>query len=1419
MKLHGMTAQDVDHEVAKFAALMQKGMKAACAKASSHALALTAAGETAASDGELTYVIDGLSVMTTEWGQYVTGSLMPALEAAAKTAAKTIASPLGEVPAVKTEQFIADMENKVTSFSAELWDTAKASLIAGAQDGESIAELATRIEQVASVKSKKAHVIAQTSVIAAINGGEWQQMLEAAKAFDVNGIKEWEATEDSHTRPTHAAADGQRVPLDAHFTVGGSLLLFPGDPDGAPSEIISCRCTTLYDLDVEEPLTAAVNAEFNAMHPRGKDGKFIEKGKGLPGELLHDLIALKGGKGHEDLPHWGTAEKEDFVKDLNKITAKQWANLEDVDKEALTKHADEMVNANIPGSATAVAHLEDLEGADVPEGEPDLFDPNTALPVPPSPKKVAELKIYDAYDAGKIDDEQQQALLDVLDMKGPEAAEKKLASIVTPSPPVTGAPTITTGNATPLKITHGLIHAKHAPGTVIATNDDGDTLTWNGTSYDIHDANGDIVTSDIKKSKLYAHLGTHFSGSTWYAPGKKNTNVTHATPLDAAPPAAPIPHPVSGLAPLSHLPKAEIDKQLKFGLITPEEHAKLLKDNGHTNGPGTGAPVAWPSTPGLVNDNSDPFAGTSSDDVKAQVTSAYFADKIDAAQFSELNGHINNGTMSPEKVKKQLDAYVNGEPSPATPNVGTSNMWDTTGLSAAKIAEMDKLKYQYDKGLMTTVEAQQQIDLLKKGPEPGDLAKPYGVIIPSVIADSLEVSSPSVLDHEDLAFQVNNDFTKEMWNALDEGEKGKLFHAVEWHEIKGQANQDAFAKIANFVAEDKNLAPGTDTGGVAPGTPLLHEDIVDTFNVANDGDVLAVGVTPGGTPYELSKMSSTQVSAKNTTNGVESWLTLDQLQSATASSKIAWQKPGGPNAPTPPSVAVTPPTVHSAPSVTPAVKFEDLSYDTKSAFYQHFKAEKVSPAWSGAKIYKSMHAAKAKMSGNPQVAGLSDAEMLKLIDWGHHSKSTSSSGIGAPSPVYTDKVKEWLKTPNGQKAYKDLNPAIASNPVNNPHLAPLPSVAKKTAKKVAKKVTPSSGLSADEALGDSSIDPLLDAPKVFASFKNANYGKYLSDKPEHIYWNAFQQSKNVAHSTPGSILALVDEESAKKFGVPNEQKYTEKVKAWLKTPTGKVKAAQIKAGTYSPGFANPASSASYGSSGFGTSYSHPANEHINKKVGPPLQQVEEFDPNKGYDWSKFNSKDFPVITEAKAKQMTADWNAQQGAMNATQKAALRKYTGSSYDPMNDYLRGYQGATDQIAKDVMNAQKGMRLSLEPIVLHRGNGWFNGWNSVEEVKSHLGEDFHQGAFFSASIGGKSAFSGPINFVIECPPGTPMAFVDTFSQHPSEEEMLLGANINYRVVEVIEGNKAPDNSQHYSTKVTVRLRVVPPDPNAIDVDTTTA
>jgi len=92
-------------------------------------------------------------------------------------------------------------------------------------------------------------MIARTETIKASNAGS----VALFESWGVVEKKEWLATGDDRTRDTHlrAWADYSEggtpgpIPLGAAFQVGGSSLRFPGDPRGAASETVNCRCTVL----------------------------------------------------------------------------------------------------------------------------------------------------------------------------------------------------------------------------------------------------------------------------------------------------------------------------------------------------------------------------------------------------------------------------------------------------------------------------------------------------------------------------------------------------------------------------------------------------------------------------------------------------------------------------------------------------------------------------------------------------------------------------------------------------------------------------------------------------------------------------------------------------------------------------------------------------------------------------------------------------------------------------------------------------------------------------------------------------------------------------------------------------------------------------------------------------------------------
>ena len=94
-----------------------------------------------------------------------------------------------------------------------------------------------------------------------LSGGEWENYREVLIATnETNWIYNylthkkkvesgqlthtWESMKDERVRGSHATADGQTVPINEPFTVGGYKLMYPCDDSlGAPpSETIGCRC-------------------------------------------------------------------------------------------------------------------------------------------------------------------------------------------------------------------------------------------------------------------------------------------------------------------------------------------------------------------------------------------------------------------------------------------------------------------------------------------------------------------------------------------------------------------------------------------------------------------------------------------------------------------------------------------------------------------------------------------------------------------------------------------------------------------------------------------------------------------------------------------------------------------------------------------------------------------------------------------------------------------------------------------------------------------------------------------------------------------------------------------------------------------------------------------------------------------------
>lgn len=155
-------------------------------------------------------------------------------------------------------RYLAEVRNRMSRTPEEVYDLIAGEISEGVNSGDTVPQLAARIEQTLSSTGtprweNRATVVARTEAIGALNAAR----LESFKAYrdewgEDDLMKVWISTDDTRTRPTHVAADGQRVPLDQPFEVGQARLQFPGDPFGPASEVIQCRCSmALVSADEE----------------------------------------------------------------------------------------------------------------------------------------------------------------------------------------------------------------------------------------------------------------------------------------------------------------------------------------------------------------------------------------------------------------------------------------------------------------------------------------------------------------------------------------------------------------------------------------------------------------------------------------------------------------------------------------------------------------------------------------------------------------------------------------------------------------------------------------------------------------------------------------------------------------------------------------------------------------------------------------------------------------------------------------------------------------------------------------------------------------------------------------------------------------------------------------------------------------
>jgi len=156
-----------------------------------------------------------------------------------------------DVPPVSRHAFVvaylADVRNLLVRIPDEVANLIFAELTDGINAGESLDQLADRVDRVLSYTGSdrwpgRAHTIAVTEVTRAYGAGTMAAGIEQSRITGRVLNKTWRTEQDQRVRPCHQAANNQTVPIFMPFQVCDEPLMFPGDPSGSPDNVIGCRC-------------------------------------------------------------------------------------------------------------------------------------------------------------------------------------------------------------------------------------------------------------------------------------------------------------------------------------------------------------------------------------------------------------------------------------------------------------------------------------------------------------------------------------------------------------------------------------------------------------------------------------------------------------------------------------------------------------------------------------------------------------------------------------------------------------------------------------------------------------------------------------------------------------------------------------------------------------------------------------------------------------------------------------------------------------------------------------------------------------------------------------------------------------------------------------------------------------------------
>lgn len=168
-----------------------------------------------------------------------------------------------DIRAAVPQAFLDSLGARADTVIAGIRPAVMAAIEQGFDEGLSVPDTAALIrEDVAALRDWQAAALARTDLNAIANAGNHLAVLQLNAASKQAGeqqfqVKRWLTADDERVRDAHREAEGQEVPVEQPFHVGGEALRFPGDPLGSPENVWNCRCTVIYAAEVKTQAAAA----------------------------------------------------------------------------------------------------------------------------------------------------------------------------------------------------------------------------------------------------------------------------------------------------------------------------------------------------------------------------------------------------------------------------------------------------------------------------------------------------------------------------------------------------------------------------------------------------------------------------------------------------------------------------------------------------------------------------------------------------------------------------------------------------------------------------------------------------------------------------------------------------------------------------------------------------------------------------------------------------------------------------------------------------------------------------------------------------------------------------------------------------------------------------------------------------------